>query len=81
MASRDMRKSRLLIPYSVGIYGPAALYKLAQWGALNKLDEEARSWNTISGLTVHRNEDVYPLISSLSSVDPTWHGQGQDSET
>lgn len=42
MASRDKQGPFINI-VSVGIYGPTALYKLAHWGALNKLWTRRRS--------------------------------------
>lgn len=68
MASRDTQ-GPFINTVSVGIYGPAALYKLAQWGALNKLDE-ACFWNTISGwpsAVTRTCARLFPLVDS----DPT----------
>lgn len=77
MASRDTQ-GPFINTVSVGIYGPIALYKLAQWGALNKLwtrrrapEIRYRGWpSTITRTCAH----LFPL----SSLDPTRHGQGQD---
>lgn len=77
MASRDTQ-GPFINTVSVGIYGPTALYKLAQWGALNKLwtrrrapEIRYRGWpSTITRTCAH----LFPL----SSLDLTRHGQGQD---
>jgi len=65
MASRDTQ-GPFINTVSVGIYGPTALYKLAQWGALNKLWTRWRA-PEIRYRSVHYNEDMCPLISSLVS--------------